>query len=249
MKEEITTLLTFIFSIVTCVLISIAITFIDNCTLFEIAVNFYYALYFGIFFLIIGVFILSKSYRNYVTKFQHTDFIQIEPKDLFRFKYIFILGCLILLSSLFTLLLHIDYIHKLNYQYKIPFFCVIGISITFAIVVTSIDLINLCFALFYGKKMVNPLINSYKQIMPLIYLSCLMGFIFGGIFAIFDVEDAKLSNISDILGKEEGFLIPIAVVFGFIAGLFISLVGKEDEEGDKIIVEKGFKPISQQEEV
>ena len=84
-------LLIHLFSVMLSIIISIAISFLDNFTLFEIARSFYFALYFSFFFFIIGVFILSKSYRNYITKFQHTDFIQLEQRDTLRFKYIFIL--------------------------------------------------------------------------------------------------------------------------------------------------------------
>lgn len=241
-------LLTHLFSVMVSIIISIAISFLDNFTLFEIARSFYFALYFSFFFFIIGVFILSKSYRNYITKFQHTDFIQLEQRDTLRFKYIFILGCFIILGSLFSIILHMNYVYTMNYKLKIPLFAVIGIAITFSIAVSMIDVINLLFALFNGEKVSEPPINHHRQIMPVIYLSCIMGFIFGGIFALFDIEDVRLSHISDMLAKEEGFLIPIAVIFGLIAGLFVSMKGKDDDD-DKIIVEKGFKPIAQEEEI
>ncbi|MCQ2821729.1 MAG: hypothetical protein MJ252_31105, partial [archaeon] len=120
------TLFEYFFSVVIGTCICFLFTFANNCTLFEIYQNFYYACYFAFFFFIIGFTVLSKSYRSYLTKFQHPDFIKISKNESFRFKYISILGLFLIFSSLFSLLVHAKIIRKAHYIFRVPLFCVIG---------------------------------------------------------------------------------------------------------------------------
>jgi len=49
-----------------------------------------------------------------------------------------------------------------------------------------------------------------------------MGMCFGLVFGIMDIEDVSARLIKDYLMKEENYCIPIGVVLGAIAGLFVS---------------------------
>lgn len=49
-----------------------------------------------------------------------------------------------------------------------------------------------------------------------------MGFLFGIIFGIMDIEDVATRQIKQYLMKEENYCIPIGIILGGIAGLFVS---------------------------
>ena len=99
-------LLTHFFSIIICINLTFWIAVLDICTLYFIYKDAIYGLYFAFFFLIIGIFIISKSYRNYVTKLQNVNFIQVEKLDKFDFYYMITLGCILLISGIFSILVH-----------------------------------------------------------------------------------------------------------------------------------------------
>ena len=49
-----------------------------------------------------------------------------------------------------------------------------------------------------------------------------MGMLFGLIFGIMDLEDVAARQIKQYLMKEENYCIPIGLILGGIAGLFVS---------------------------
>ena len=49
-----------------------------------------------------------------------------------------------------------------------------------------------------------------------------MGMLFGMVFGIMDMEDVSARFIKEYLMKEENYCIPIGVILGAIAGLFVS---------------------------
>jgi hypothetical protein len=51
-----------------------------------------------------------------------------------------------------------------------------------------------------------------------------MGFLFGLIFGVMDMEDQSLRHIKDILIREENYCIPIGVICGAMMGLFASFI-------------------------
>jgi hypothetical protein len=51
-----------------------------------------------------------------------------------------------------------------------------------------------------------------------------MGFLFGLIFGIMDMEDQSIRYIRDMLIKDEMYCLPIGVVCGAMMGLFATLI-------------------------
>ncbi len=51
-----------------------------------------------------------------------------------------------------------------------------------------------------------------------------MGFLFGLIFGIMDIEDESLREFQEKLLKEENFCVPIGIVLGGISGLLATAI-------------------------
>jgi hypothetical protein len=110
------------------------------------------------------LYILIRSLRGYHTTFQNPDYIQVQQKDQLRYKYLIFLSILLIISAVFSLILHWSYfVKKVNYIVKIPVFSCLGIGITFALCVTVIDIINTAFHLIQPKDS-RPPINSSQQV-------------------------------------------------------------------------------------
>lgn len=67
------------------------------------------------------------------------------------------------MSSIFSFALQTNFIRKIHYLLKIPIFSCLGISVTFALGVSVIDIINTAFHLIQSKES-RPPINSSNQV-------------------------------------------------------------------------------------
>ena len=99
---------------------------------------------------------------------------------------------------------------------------------TFAIIFSIIDVLNVLFAIFQRKHFTKPLVESYFQVIywenldnsPQIYLiigfSLLLGCIYGLLFGFMDLEDNFFEK--GALKKQEFLCFPIGVLLGGLAG-------------------------------
>eukprot|EP00462_Mataza_sp_D1_P000801 CAMPEP_0175092654 /NCGR_PEP_ID=MMETSP0086_2-20121207/2578_1 /TAXON_ID=136419 /ORGANISM="Unknown Unknown, Strain D1" /LENGTH=94 /DNA_ID=CAMNT_0016365531 /DNA_START=464 /DNA_END=748 /DNA_ORIENTATION=- len=62
-----------------------------------------------------------------------------------------------------------------------------------------------------------PLVETETQVYLVVTSAILMGFSFGLVFGILDVEDEKASNIKLAMMREENICYPIGAIFGAIA--------------------------------
>lgn len=85
----------------------------------------------------------------------------------------YLLSIMLILSAIFGLSLHTNYLAQTKYIYKIPIFACLGSSIAFSLAVSIIDIINAVFHLIQDKDS-SPPINATKQVIinPLITLDC-----------------------------------------------------------------------------
>ncbi len=70
---------------------------------------------------------------------------------------------MLIVSSIFSVSLHTQTIVLINYMFKIPIYSVLGTSVSFALVVSIIDIINTAFHLIQNRES-KPFINSSKQV-------------------------------------------------------------------------------------
>jgi hypothetical protein len=145
--------------------------------------------YFGFLFLLIGSII---GYRVWTGD---------HPKPYLLAGFSF----LILLSGLLCFILEEDWFIHMSPTSKIPVYSLLGMSVCFALLFSLIDVINYCTTLCWPPEQTRPLINTEAQIYLVVATAVSMGLSFGFVFALFDVEDEKLSNIKMALMREERY--------------------------------------------
>ena len=241
-------LLTHLISVIISIILSFCIAFADACTLYFIYKDAIYGFYFAFTFLIIGLFIISKSYRSYVTNLQNLDFIQVQKLDKFHFYYMFILGLIIFISGIFSILIHTHFFINLNYKIRVPFLSLICIGVTFALVIACIDISNVIYLSINKTESMKGLINNKKQIIPLMTYGVILGLIVGIVFSVLNLEDMRINKFSDQLINLQNILLPIIIIIGILAGLTITVFA---DYRDEIYENKDgeFTPLKQEEEV
>ncbi len=241
-------LLTHLISVIISIVLSFCIAFADACTLYFIYKDAIYGFYFAFTFLIIGLFIISKSYRSYVTNLQNLDFIQVQKLDKFHFYYMFILGLIIFISGIFSILIHTHFFISLNYKIRVPFLSLISIGVTFALIIPCIDISNIIYFCIYKSQSKKYIIYNKKQIIPLMTLGMILGLIVGIFFSVLNLEDLRIHKFSGQLMDMQNILLPIIIFIGTSAGLIITIFF---DNNDRLYENKDgeFKPLKQEEEV
>jgi hypothetical protein len=194
-------------------LIGIVVSFTVNCTLVEISINEFFAMYFGILFLLIASLILYR-----VKAGDH-------PKPCVLISF----AVLVLFSGFLCFILEKNWFVKIHYTWKIPLYSILGIAVTFALLFSIIDLINYCCGLCQSENS-KPLVETEIQVYLVVTTAVIMGFTFGLIFGLLDVEDAKLSELRVKLLREESICYPIAAVLGGIAACLNQWLRERNEQ-------------------
>ena len=96
---------------------------------------------------------------------------------------------------------------------KVPLYAVVGVSVTFALVFSAVDLLNYC----SGR----PLVETPSQVIVVLCVSVIMGAIYGFVFGMLDVEDQKGYRLQLQLMREEKFCFPVGGGLGAVAGFLI----------------------------
>lgn len=102
---------------------------------------------------------------------------------------------------------------------KVPLYTVLGMAVCFALVFSSIDLLNWCLGACCGSRSGEGLVENGKQVLLVLTMSTLMGASFGLIFGLLDVEDYAGMALRDALIKEERKCIPVGICLGAFAAL------------------------------
>ncbi|KNG75028.1 hypothetical protein PFMG_01092 [Plasmodium falciparum IGH-CR14] len=124
------------------------------------------------------------------------------------------------------------YDNFLEIKCQLPIYCILGISISFALTFSLIDLINYLIGFIQGS-ITRPLIESVAQVYMILLFTITMGGIFGFIFGLLDVEDESSHHIRLALMKAENCCFPLGAVLGGIAG-FGNEVFRQQSEAYKI---------------
>jgi len=129
------------------------------------------------------------------------------------------ISIMIILSGISSILLERDIFKLLSPHAKIPLYALLGMTLAFAILFSLIDIINYI-AGFCQPAYSKAIVDSKPQLIVVIILSCFMGFLYGVIFAVLDVEDATSKNFAYLIVKDIRLSVPIGVVLGFFGGLY-----------------------------
>jgi len=102
---------------------------------------------------------------------------------------------------------------------KVPLYAVLGMAVCFALVFSSIDLLNWCLGACCSSEPGGGLVENGPQVLLVLSMSTLMGASFGLIFGMLDVEDFVGMNLRDALVNEERKCIPVGIALGSAAAL------------------------------
>lgn len=132
-------------------------------------------------------------------------------------KILYIFGALAILSGVLCFYLERDMFTGLKYTWKIPLYALLGVSFIFVFIFIVSDCINYCSLVCYDETG-TPIISSNQQIYLLTFGSILMGFLYGIIFGILDIQDADIFRMKVVAMKDQRYCYPIGIGLGFIIG-------------------------------
>jgi len=186
-------------SVVVGALIVVLISFTVNCTLVEISINSFFAVYFGCLFILIAGVLLWR-----VRTGDHP-----RPYLLGAFSF------MVLFSGIICFFLEANWFIGMRAGWKVPLYSILGVSLCFALLFSIIDLINYCSTgLCDCCHMTKALVETETQVYLVVGTAMVMGFVFGLVFGLLDVEDEKLSNLKVALLREESICYPIGALLG-----------------------------------
>eukprot|EP00386_Alphamonas_edax_P014366 GDKI01044166.1.p2 GENE.GDKI01044166.1~~GDKI01044166.1.p2 ORF type:complete len:238 (-),score=81.44 GDKI01044166.1:34-747(-) len=185
--------------------LGIIISLIVNCTLVEISLSAFFALYFGLLFITVGAVILVRVWG------QTAEETKAKRTQLMGF------ACMIIFSGFLCFLLERNWFVSLSAMAKVPLYTILGVSISFALVFSVVDLINYLTG-FVQASVAKPLVESKQQVNLVLATALLMGGLFGFTFGVMDVEDEVSYHIRLALLREEHFCYPIGALLGGLAG-------------------------------
>jgi len=141
------------------------------------------------------------------------------PSDnLFRQpKILYLFGLFAIFSGILCFYLEKDIFSGLKYTWKVPFYALLGVSFIFVFIFIISDCINYCSLVCYDETAV-PIISSNQQIYLLTFGSILMGFLYGIIFGILDVEDVDIYRMKVVAMKDQAYCYPVGIGLGFLIG-------------------------------
>eukprot|EP01067_Filipodium_phascolosomae_P006433 Filipodium_phascolosomae@DN4694_c0_g1_i1.p1 len=207
------------------VVLGIVVSLIVNCTLVEISLSVFFSSYFGLLFLSVGVLILwrvltigtSTSSAGGGSGSATATVTAPNPGGHKRRLQLMLFAMLIILSGFLCFILEKNWCVGLSSLTKIPLYTLLGVSVSFALVFSIVDLINYISGLFQAPA-AKPLVESQNQVYVVVLAALLMGGIFGFIFGVMDVEDVVSYQVRLALMREEHFCYPIGAVIGGACG-------------------------------
>eukprot|EP00826_Nyctotherus_ovalis_P058410 TRINITY_DN8025_c0_g1_i10.p1 TRINITY_DN8025_c0_g1~~TRINITY_DN8025_c0_g1_i10.p1 ORF type:complete len:236 (+),score=40.82 TRINITY_DN8025_c0_g1_i10:23-730(+) len=196
--------------------IGILCSILVNSTLIEICINLVFTIYFGLIFAAIGCLVLWRAYSE--SKNTEPPIVR-RPKDsIFAHPVMsYVFSGLMIFSGLLCFVLRKDWFVGIDYRVKIPFFAFLGVSLTFIVLFLFVDCINCC----AGSCNTNSraIIEDSKQTYLIAASAVLMGFLYGLIFGILDLEDVELYRLAVMAMKDESYCYPIGIVVGGVTGV------------------------------
>lgn len=160
--------------------------------------------YFGTLFLLIGILVAWKIFFSGTA---------VARKGLLT-----VFAGFVVLSGLLCFMLDTR-LFKWSAALKVPLYTILGMAVCFALVFSSIDLLNWCLGSCCGSSSGEGLVENGKQVLLVLSMSTLMGASFGLIFGLLDVEDYQGMALRTALINEERKCIPVGIILGALAAI------------------------------
>jgi len=169
-------------------------SFVVSACLLEIALNRFFAIYFGGMFAVVGSVILVRVC---------TGSFALPLKSA-----LILLSIVVLFAGLASAIVDHNAL-GLSSGARIPLFTILGTSVSFALTFALIDVINMTVA--------SPVVVSSQQVFALLAFAVSSGALYGTLFGLFDVEDAKNVSRRVALMHEEWVSLPLGSSLGGLA--------------------------------
>lgn len=136
---------------------------------------------------------------------------------------LFCFSSLVFLSGVLCFVLD-ENLFSLSSGIKVPLYLMLGISVCFAFTFSAMDLLNWAVGLC-GTREGRSLVESPLQVYLVLGTAVVLGAVFGFIFGLMDVEDARGPELRERLIEAENICLPIGLVVGAVAGAMNELLG------------------------
>ncbi|KAF4724596.1 hypothetical protein FOZ63_007442, partial [Perkinsus olseni] len=135
--------------------LGIIISLVVNCTLVEISMSAFFALYFGLLFISVGCVILWRisTQAQMVSTAEETA----------RKKQLQLFASLIVVSGFLCFILEKNWFVGMSPVLKIPLYSILGVSVSFALTFSVVDMINYLLG-FLQVVVARPLVESTSQV-------------------------------------------------------------------------------------
>ena len=206
----------------------VAVSWVVNCTLVEISLNSFFSVYFGTLFLLIGGIIFWRIYTGGPGMGQPA-----------RKPLLVAFASLVVISGILCFVLDEQWF-RMSPTTKIPLYTLLGVSVCFALVFSSIDVLNWVVGSCQSAN-AKAIVETPRQVYLILGVSVLMGAAFGFIFGLLDVEDAqRWWDLRQALLNEEKYCYPLGLVLGAAAAVLNDKLRSDDTQGG------GDNPVRQQ---
>jgi hypothetical protein len=179
------------------------ISFLVAAVMLEISSNRFFAIYFGIMFLIIGLAVAKRVTLS--AAWTQGGRLSRTALGLFAFE--------VLLASVACFVLDHNNL-KLSAGQRVPFYIFLGMAVSFAVTFAIMDVLNILIST----------VHTSNQVFLILASSVFTGALFGLVFGILDVEDDPSSRHALI--RDERFCAPV----GFIVGVVTALASNKMEQ-------------------
>ncbi|GIX65755.1 uncharacterized protein BcabD6B2_51900 [Babesia caballi] len=186
-------------------IVGIVGSLVVNCALVEISTSPFFTLYFAFTFIVIGLVILWRLSVSTV------------DADTKHRKYLRYFGLMILASGFMCFFLRQSWFARFPLIVKLFVYTLLGLSISFALTFTIVDLVNYFMSMF-ETSIARPLVESKPQVLVILCVACVMGGVFGFVFGLIRVEDEAEYHVKLALMKEESYTWPVGAILGSAVG-------------------------------
>jgi len=121
---------------------------------------------------------------------------------------------MVLFSGFLCFVLERNWFRRMSPGLKVPLYSILGVSVSFALLFSVIDLINYCTGFCCQGSNSKPLVETEKQVYLVVASAVLMGALFGLIFGLLDIEDESITHLKMALMREESICYPIGALVG-----------------------------------
>ncbi|KAF7459073.1 putative membrane protein [Cryptosporidium felis] len=189
-----------------------------NATLVEISLSPFFSTYFGLLFIVIGSLIFWKVYVTVVSSNNGLD----------KRGFLLTFAGLIIFSGFICFVLESDWFLGISPFIRVPIYTVLGLSISFAIAFSLVDILNYISGLIVSND--TPLlVDSKAQIVFVVCSSLFIGIIFGFLFGLVEDSHEQIHYVNISLMKQKHYCYTIGIIVGALCGFGNEVIRLSDK--------------------